>query len=73
MYIVVDAVAAQPVELGLAAVIVMTSLAVLPLRAGIVMVVAVPLAVDKLAGLVADQLAENPFVMLEVVTADEVQ
>ena len=51
------AVEVQPVELGLAAVIVTTSEPVLLLRAGMVQVVAVPVADDTLP-VDTDQLAE---------------
>ena len=69
---VLDAVEVQPVALGLAAVIVTASLAVLLLRAGTVHVVAVPLAADRLP-VETDQLAENPFPMPDTVVAPLLQ
>ena len=57
LYMVGLAVEVQPVELGLAAVIVTTSEPVLLLRAGMVQVVAVPVADDTLP-VDTDQLAE---------------
>ena len=70
LYIVVDVVLVQPVELGLAAVIVTVSEPVLLLRAGMVTVFeAVGLEAEKVPLAELDQLVANPVAKLEITCA----